>query len=139
MASTTSRSEFDDERWFHGKITSQEANDILQRDGGEDGLFLIRESHSSPGNYVLSFINESQPLHLLIRKYKEDAFFSLVLSESESPIIHGLDNLVSHYYNHPVGVSRTTLQRFCPGEPPPHEVRLHGSSNLLHRSTSHGK
>lgn len=138
MESTTSRSEFDDERWFHGKITSQEANDILKREGGEDGLFLIRESHSSPGNYVLSFINENQPLHLLIRKYKEDAFFSLVLSESEPPIIHGLDNLVSHYYHHPVGVSRTTLHKFCPGEAPPHEVRLHGSSNLLHRSTSQG-
>lgn len=50
---------------------------IYGTEGGEEGTFLVRESCSSPGNYVLSFITEGQPIHILIQKYREDAFFSL--------------------------------------------------------------
>ncbi|XP_064105314.1 tyrosine-protein kinase Shark-like isoform X1 [Macrobrachium nipponense] len=137
MASSASRSEVDDDRWFFGKITAEEANEILAEEGGEEGTFLVRESCSSPGNYVLSFITEALPLHILIRKYHEDAFFSLVL-ENEPPVFHGLDSLINYYCQNPVGESSTVLIRSCCGEPLPAEVRLHGSSSLLHRSTSQG-
>lgn len=46
-------------------------------EGGEEGTFLVRESCSSPGNYVLSFIADGKSIHILIQKYKGDAFFSL--------------------------------------------------------------
>ncbi|KAK8723687.1 hypothetical protein OTU49_011493 [Cherax quadricarinatus] len=137
MASTTSRSELDEERCFFGKITSEEAKDILLREGGEEGTFLIRESCSSKGNYVLSFITEGHPIHILIQKYREGAFFSLVVPD-EAPVFHGLDNLVSHFCQNPVGGSSTVLCHPCPGDQLPAEVRLHGSSSLLHRSTSQG-
>ncbi|XP_042859998.1 tyrosine-protein kinase Shark-like isoform X3 [Penaeus japonicus] len=137
MASSTSRSEVDEDRYFFRKITSEEANEILAREGGEEGTFLVRESCSSPGNYVLSFITEGQPIHILIQKYREDAFFSLVIDE-ETQVFHGLDNLVNHYCQNPVGRSSTVLTHPCCGELLPSEVRLHGSSSLLHRSTSQG-
>lgn len=38
-------------RWFHGKISGQEAVQLLQPP--EDGLFLVRESARHPGDYVL--------------------------------------------------------------------------------------
>lgn len=38
-------------RWFHGKISGQEA--IQQLQPPEDGLFLVRESARHPGDYVL--------------------------------------------------------------------------------------
>lgn len=38
-------------RWFHGKISGQEAVQLLQPP--EDGLFLVRESVRHPGDYVL--------------------------------------------------------------------------------------
>ncbi|XP_068223675.1 tyrosine-protein kinase HTK16 [Palaemon carinicauda] len=137
MASSASRSEIDDDRCFFGKITGEEANEILAKEGKEEGTFLVRESCSSPGNYVLSFITEGLPLHILIRKYHEDAFFSLVL-ENGPPLFHGLDSLINYYCQNPVGESSTVLSRSCCGEPLPAEVRLHGSSSLLHRSTSQG-
>ncbi|XP_054434013.1 megakaryocyte-associated tyrosine-protein kinase isoform X1 [Pteronotus mesoamericanus] len=44
--------------WFHGKISGQEAVQLLQPP--EDGLFLVRESVRHPGDYVLcvSFLRE---------------------------------------------------------------------------------
>lgn len=38
-------------RWFHGKISGQEA--VQQLQPPEDGLFLVRESARHPGDYVL--------------------------------------------------------------------------------------
>ncbi|XP_071521228.1 tyrosine-protein kinase HTK16 isoform X2 [Panulirus ornatus] len=137
MASSTSRSEVDEDRCFFGKITSEEANEILSREGGLEGTFLLRESCSSPGNYVLSFITEGHPIHILIQKYREYAYFSPVV-EDEAPVFHGLDTLINHYCHNPVGASATTLNHPCLGEQLPAEVRLHGSSSLLHRSTSQG-
>ncbi|KAG7168944.1 Tyrosine-protein kinase HTK16-like [Homarus americanus] len=137
MASSASRSEVDEERCYFGKITSDEAKEILLKDGGEEGTFLIRKSCSSRGNYVLSFITEGHPIHILIQKYKEDAFFSLVVAD-EAPVFHGLDTLITHYCSNPVGASSTILSHPCVGKQLPAEVRLHGSSSLLHRSTSQG-
>ena len=37
--------------WFHGKISRQEAEALLQP--REDGLFLVRESSNYPGDYTL--------------------------------------------------------------------------------------
>lgn len=135
-ASSTSRSDIDEDRFYFGKITSSEADDILMKEGGEEGTFLIRESSSSPGNYVLSFISDGHPLHILIQKYKGDGFSLVVLNEAK--IFNGLDSLVAHYSQHPVGSSATTLCHPCPGNPFPADVCLHGSSNLLHRSASQG-
>ncbi|KAK4312305.1 hypothetical protein Pmani_016258 [Petrolisthes manimaculis] len=139
MASSASRSEVDEDRCFFGKITSEEANEILKQEGGEEGTFLVRESSSSPGNYVLSFITEGHPIHILIQKYREDAFFSLVV-DNDAPMFHGLDTLVAHYCSNPVGrpSSATTLAKPCCGDSIPSEARLLGSSSLLHRSTSQG-
>lgn len=136
MASSTSRSDIDEDRFYFGKITSNEADEILMKEGGEEGTFLIRESCSSPGNYVLSFISDGQPIHILIQKYKGDGFSLVVLNEAR--LFNGLDSLVAYYSQHPVGPSTTTLCHPCPGNPFPADVCLHGSSNLLHRSTSQG-
>ncbi|CAN2389885.1 SH2 domain containing 3A, partial [Pristimantis euphronides] len=48
--------------WYHGPLSRQEAEGLLQTDGD----FLIRDSLSSPGNYVLSCVCSSQVLHFKI-------------------------------------------------------------------------
>lgn len=45
----------------------------------------MRESSSSPGDYVLSLIHNKAPIHYQIRRHGEDAFFSI----DDGPIVHG--------------------------------------------------
>eukprot|EP00123_Amoebidium_parasiticum_P009832 comp19736_c0_seq1/m.23534 comp19736_c0_seq1/g.23534 ORF comp19736_c0_seq1/g.23534 comp19736_c0_seq1/m.23534 type:complete len:197 (-) comp19736_c0_seq1:14-604(-) len=45
------------DEWFFGDITREDAERVLQAHG-EDGIFLVRESRTQPGQYCLSFCNE---------------------------------------------------------------------------------
>ncbi|XP_069808890.1 breast cancer anti-estrogen resistance protein 3 homolog [Dendropsophus ebraccatus] len=48
--------------WYHGALSRQESERLLQTDGD----FLIRDSLSSPGDYVLSCVSSRQVLHFKI-------------------------------------------------------------------------
>jgi tyrosine-protein kinase len=50
---------------------------ILTDDGNEDGAFLVRESNTAVGDYVLSVLHEGEAVHYQIRRHGEDAFFSI--------------------------------------------------------------
>ncbi|CAK9814673.1 SHC-transforming protein 1 [Anthophora plagiata] len=50
------------EVWFHGSVSRAEAESMLARDGD----FLVRESQGSPGQYVLTGMNNGTPKHLLL-------------------------------------------------------------------------
>lgn len=53
-------------RWFHGSLSGKEAEKlILER--GKNGSFLVRESQSKPGDYVLSVRNDEKVTHVMIR------------------------------------------------------------------------
>ncbi|GFV19457.1 tyrosine-protein kinase Shark [Trichonephila clavipes] len=103
-------------------------------DGNQEGLFLVRESSSSPGDYVLSLIHDNTPIHYQIRRYGEDAFFSI----DDGPIVHGLEMLISYYQEDAQGLS-TKLGHMCKAQPPPPDSRRHGRTNLLHRATKEGE
>lgn len=50
------------EIWFHGPISRAEAERLLQRDGD----FLVRESTTTPGQFVLSGMQDNNKKHLLL-------------------------------------------------------------------------
>ncbi|XP_075467629.1 SHC-transforming protein 2 isoform X2 [Ascaphus truei] len=50
------------ELWYHGKMSRREAEKVLQRDGD----FLVRDSITNPGQYVLTGMHRGQPKHLLL-------------------------------------------------------------------------
>ncbi|XP_025770974.1 SHC-transforming protein 1 [Puma concolor] len=50
------------EPWFHGKLSRREAEALLQLNGD----FLVRESTTTPGQYVLTGLQSGQPKHLLL-------------------------------------------------------------------------
>lgn len=53
-------------RWFHGNLSGRDAEKlILER--GRNGSFLVRESQSKPGDYVLSVRNDDKVTHVMIR------------------------------------------------------------------------
>ena len=53
-------------RWFHGNISRERATRVLQENGNWEGLFLVRESTSSPGDFVVSIIHDSKAKHFHI-------------------------------------------------------------------------
>nr|CAD7588127.1 unnamed protein product [Timema genevievae] len=42
-----------------------------------DGTFLVRESNTAAGDFVLSLLHEGEVIHYQIRRHGEDAFFSI--------------------------------------------------------------
>ncbi|XP_015790177.1 tyrosine-protein phosphatase non-receptor type 11 [Tetranychus urticae] len=54
------------ERWFHGALSGKEAEKLLL-DKGKNGSFLVRESMSKPGDYVLSVRTDDKVTHVIIR------------------------------------------------------------------------
>ncbi|PRD20168.1 UNVERIFIED_CONTAM: Tyrosine-protein kinase [Trichonephila clavipes] len=63
--------------WFHGKITRDEAEILLQP--REDGLFLVRESTNFPGDYTLCVCYKNKVEHYRVI-YKEN---KLTIDEEE--------------------------------------------------------
>lgn len=55
--------------WFHGSITRDEAEHLLQP--REDGLFLVRESTNFPGDYTLCVCFQGKVEHYRV-KYLEN-------------------------------------------------------------------
>ncbi|KAJ9587710.1 hypothetical protein L9F63_018861, partial [Diploptera punctata] len=116
--------------WFHGKVSREAAENILRTEGYEDGSFLVRESNTAVGDYVLSVLHQDEVVHYQIRRHGEDAFFSI----DEQTIIHGLETLIEYYQEAAHGLVGK-LTKVCKKDPPPHDSRRHGRTNLLHRAT----
>ena len=46
-------------RWFHGRISRQLACSRLQDLQGEQGVYLVRESETQPGDYAISYLSRT--------------------------------------------------------------------------------
>lgn len=80
------------ETWFVGAIQRREASDVLK--GKPAGTFIVRDSKTSPGNFVLSYICNGVN-HIRI-EYTAGDGFSLHRSTSRMHFAN-LDGLANHY------------------------------------------
>nr|XP_002130130.1 tyrosine-protein phosphatase non-receptor type 11 [Ciona intestinalis] len=55
------------ERWFHGHTTGRQA-EILLNEKGKNGSFLVRQSLSKPGDFVLSVRCDDKIIHIMISR-----------------------------------------------------------------------
>lgn len=78
--------------WFHGSITRDEAEHLLQP--REDGLFLVRESTNFPGDYTLCVCFQGKVEHYRV-KYLEN---KLTIDDEE--YFENLGQLVAVSYGH---------------------------------------
>ncbi|XP_006819141.1 tyrosine-protein kinase HTK16-like [Saccoglossus kowalevskii] len=115
--------------WFHGKITRDTANHLLETNGNSEGLYLIRESVTAEGDFVLSVIHNEQPQHFQIQRFTD-----LLFQIDDGPIFQGLDQLITYYSQAANGLP-TKLTRFCKGTQPPSQLRRYGRNTPLHRAT----
>ncbi|CAO1422496.1 unnamed protein product [Diamesa hyperborea] len=83
------------ERWFHGNLSGRDAEKlILER--GRNGSFLVRESQSKPGDYVLSVRNDDKVTHVMIR-WQDNKYD--VGGGEQFPT---LSELIEHYKKNPM-------------------------------------
>ncbi|XP_017034838.1 tyrosine-protein phosphatase corkscrew isoform X4 [Drosophila kikkawai] len=83
------------ERWFHGNLSGKEAEKlILER--GKNGSFLVRESQSKPGDFVLSVRTDDKVTHVMIRW--QDKKYDVGGGESFGT----LSELIEHYKRNPM-------------------------------------
>ncbi|KAL4221285.1 protein tyrosine phosphatase [Mactra antiquata] len=83
------------ERWFHGHISGREAEKQLMM-RGKYGSYLVRESQSKPGDFVLSVKCEDRVTHVKIRRHNEK--FDVGGGEQ----LQSLADLVDHYKRNPM-------------------------------------
>uniref|UniRef100_UPI0035902089 tyrosine-protein phosphatase non-receptor type 11-like isoform X1 n=1 Tax=Myxine glutinosa TaxID=7769 RepID=UPI0035902089 len=93
------------ERWFHGHVSGKDAERLLC-ERGRAGSFLVRKSHSKPGDYVLSVRtgedrqenSEPKPriTHMMIRYL--DGKYDLGVEQK----FDSLPDLVEHFRKNPV-------------------------------------
>lgn len=50
--------------YFYGRISRDEAESILRRNGCQEGLYLLRENVSIPGNFALSICHQNRSASL---------------------------------------------------------------------------
>eukprot|EP00041_Stephanoeca_diplocostata_P024146 m.604639 g.604639 ORF g.604639 m.604639 type:complete len:210 (+) comp22461_c0_seq6:101-730(+) len=68
--------------YYFGKITRDEAVEILQNDGGDDGCFLLRMSTRQDGVYTVSVVQGRAVRHIRVINTRSGGY---VLSEGDKP------------------------------------------------------
>ncbi|XP_013778053.1 tyrosine-protein phosphatase non-receptor type 11-like isoform X2 [Limulus polyphemus] len=83
------------DRWFHGPLSGKETEKLVL-EKGKNGSFLVRESQSKPGDYVLSVRTDDRVTHVMIRC--QDGKFDVGGGEK----FESLRELVDHYRKNPM-------------------------------------
>lgn len=83
------------ERWFHGQLSAKEA-ERLMLERGKNGSFLVRESQSKPGDFVLSVRTDDHVTHVMIRS--QDNKYDVGGGDK----FDSLSDLIEHYKRNPM-------------------------------------
>ncbi|KAH8387544.1 hypothetical protein KR093_007680 [Drosophila rubida] len=82
-------------KWFHGNLSGKEAEKLLL-ERGRSGSFLVRESQSKPGDFVLSVRTDDKVTHVMIRW--QDKKYDVGGGDSFAT----LSELIAHYKRNPM-------------------------------------
>ncbi|KAA8593711.1 hypothetical protein FQN60_004545 [Etheostoma spectabile] len=96
--------------WYWGRLSRQEAVSLLQ--GQRHGVFLVRDSITSPGDYVLSVSENSKVSHYIIN--------SISNNRQSGPEFYKIHYLDTTTLIEPINKSKhTSFISLGPGGPPP--------------------
>lgn len=85
------------ERWFHGHLSGKEAEKVLT-EKGKNGSYLVRESQSKPGDYVLSVRCDDKATHVMICYHEAEESYDVGGGEK----FKSLSDLIDHYRKNPM-------------------------------------
>ena len=119
----------DNDNWFHGRITRENAAHLVMSPGSPAGYFLVRESLRMPGSFVLTMWADNTVHHFQIVGHG-DGWFSV----DNGPLFQGLDKLIHHYRFKSDGLPQK-LAKFVRGHSPPLSARQRVLT-LLHKAVA---
>ncbi|XP_025991574.1 growth factor receptor-bound protein 14 isoform X1 [Solenopsis invicta] len=76
--------------WFHGGLKRDVAAAIIRDHGSVDGVFLVRESKSNPGAFVLTYKYNDKVFHAQIQP---------ILDERRNCVLYSLDKGTTRFYD----------------------------------------
>ena len=91
--------------WYHGKISRRTAEQILMETQPMLDCFLVRESVSTPGSYVLSVKYRGKVQHFLILRLES----GLYEVEGAQYGFQSLSAIVEHYKQYPITLNGEKL------------------------------
>ncbi|XP_018577630.1 tyrosine-protein phosphatase corkscrew isoform X2 [Anoplophora glabripennis] len=83
-------------KWFHGHLSAKEAEKLIL-DRGKNGSFLVRESQSKPGDFVLSVRTDDKVTHVMIRCTPDNRY-----DVGGGDQFSSLADLIEHYKKNPM-------------------------------------
>jgi len=91
-------SPYENQDWFFGTISRDEAEHLLKIYGNEQGEYLIRNSERKFGNYSLSIRETHETMRHFRIEYQEQTATFLIGKRSFTT----LRQLIEHYHKHPI-------------------------------------
>ncbi|CAG4942541.1 unnamed protein product [Colias eurytheme] len=82
-------------KWFHGVMSAKEAESLIM-EKGKNGSFLVRESQTHPGEYVLSVRVRGRVSHVMIRKQQDK--YDVGSGEQFDDLV----GLIEHFRSYPI-------------------------------------
>ncbi|XP_005109023.1 adapter molecule Crk [Aplysia californica] len=94
--------------WYFGQLSRDETNRILEREQFS-GVFLVRESKTMPGDFVLCVKEDAKVSHYIVNRIQSGGTGSFKIGDKEFPDIPSLLNFYKTHY-----LDTTTLIRPAP-------------------------
>lgn len=103
------------EQWYYGRVSRVDAERILEASGMVDGSFLLRDSLTTTGEYVLSLCHGGGCFHYLISRYPDGSIAIQDGTKFDNPI-----DLVQYHAKKVDGLLTVLVHPCCrrPGQAP---------------------
>ncbi|XP_075685490.1 growth factor receptor-bound protein 14 isoform X3 [Rhinoderma darwinii] len=97
--------------WFHHKISRDEAQKLIHQQGLVNGVFLVRDSQSTPKSFVLSLCYGQKVKHFQILPIEDEGELFYTLDEGHTRFTDLTQFVEFHQLNK--GILPCTLKHYC--------------------------
>uniref|UniRef100_A0A8B9FV06 SH2 domain-containing protein n=1 Tax=Amazona collaria TaxID=241587 RepID=A0A8B9FV06_9PSIT len=97
--------------WFHGRISREDTQQLIGRQGLVDGVFLVRESQRNPKGFVLSLCHLQRVKHYLILPVSEEGRLYFTMDDGQTRFADLIQLVEFHQINR--GILPCKLRHYC--------------------------
>ncbi|NXM54989.1 GRB7 protein, partial [Illadopsis cleaveri] len=97
--------------WFHGRISREDTQQLIGRQGLVDGVFLVRESQRKPKGFVLSLCHLQRIKHYLILPSEEEGRLYFTMDDGQTRFADLIQLVEFHQINR--GILPCKLRHYC--------------------------